>query len=194
MAKLPTTNKVKYIPTVQELADIVSQHFVDKDTGWIVENFTPDWRPDWRDWKKQTLETPEGPQTFTIGITGHNFQAAWFLMRAAEFSEIPELVRQNYLNVARDILTSMLKSRAIDRESGGVFDAFKRESDQPMWNTNKAWWQQAEALLALTKALSINLFASDPMIEDTKGVRDSILAFYFTHFIDHNKGGEFPVV
>ncbi|MBK8201476.1 MAG: AGE family epimerase/isomerase [Bdellovibrionales bacterium] len=194
LAKLPTRNKVKYLATVQELADIVSKHFVDNSTGWIVENFTPDWRPDWRGWQKQTMETSEGPQTFTIGITGHNFQAAWFLMRAAEFSEIPEPVRQNYLNVAQDILTSMLKSRAIDRESGGVFDAFKREDGQPMWNTNKAWWQQAEALLALTKALSINLFASAEITADAQEVRDSILSFYFTHFIDHKDGGEFPVV
>jgi 2-keto-3-deoxy-L-rhamnonate aldolase RhmA/mannose/cellobiose epimerase-like protein (N-acyl-D-glucosamine 2-epimerase family) len=194
LAKLPTLNKAKYIATVKELADIVSQHFVDNTTGWIIENFTPDWRPDWREWQKQTIETSEGFQTFTIGITGHNFQAAWFLMRAAEFSEIPELSRQQYLDGALNILTSMLKSRAIDRESGGVFDAFKREDGQTMWNSNKAWWQQAEALLALTKALSINLFTDPAIALDAQDVRDSILTFYFAHFIDYNGGGEFPVV
>ena len=161
--------------TVEELADQVADHFLDPQTGWIVENFTTDWRPDWRGWQKQTVDTPQGKRDFTIGVTGHNFQAAWFLMRAVEFPEIPITSRQKYLETARNILSSMLASRAIDRMNGGVFDVFKREDGQNMWHTNKAWWQQAEGILALTKADLINLFDDPSQRIDARRARDQIL-------------------
>jgi mannose/cellobiose epimerase-like protein (N-acyl-D-glucosamine 2-epimerase family) len=194
LAELETPHRARYRQAVRELAGIVAKHFPDDVTGWIVENFTPDWKPDWRDWQKQMIETPQGSRAVTIGVTGHNFQAAWFLLRAAEFAEFPATERKAYRDSAASILTSMLKSKAVDREHGGVFDVFQRERDENMWHTNKAWWQQAEALLALTKAETARLFSDAAVAADAAQVRDQILKFYFAHFLDYKNGGEFPVV
>ncbi len=186
LAELPTARKAHYVKTVEELADRVAQSFLDPKTGWIIENFTSDWKPDWRSWQSQG--------DATIGITGHNYQAAWFLLRATEFSEISQSKKAQYLESAKDILTSMLKSKSLDLENGGVFDAFKREVDEPMWHTNKAWWQQAEMILALTKADSVNLFIDANTAIQARQARDKAVQFYFDHFIDYQNGGEFPVV
>ncbi len=186
LAELPTARKAHYVKTVEELADKVAQNFLDPKTGWIIENFTSDWKPDWRSWQVQGDST--------IGITGHNYQAAWFLLRAAEFSEISQAKKAQYLESAKSILTAMLKSKSLDLENGGIFDAFKREADEPMWHTNKAWWQQAEMILALTKADSINLFTDPDMVVRARQARDNGMQFYFNHFIDYKNGGEFPVV
>lgn len=181
LSEADIANRESYLLVITELADLVSTYFPDKETGWIVENFTSDWQPDWRDWQKQG--------EFTIGIVGHNFQAAWLLMRIAEL--IPDQTKSNqYKNIARSILTSMLSKPVIDRKNGGFFDAYKRETNETMWNTNKAWWQQAEGILALTFAVKNGLLADrDAVIQ-----RDKAVDFYFKHFVDHAFGGEFDVV
>lgn len=186
LAELPTTRKAQYVKTVEELADKVAQKFVDPKTGWIVENFTADWKPDWRSWQVQG--------DATVGITGHNYQAAWFLLRATDFSEISAAKKAQYFESAKSILTAMLKSKSLDLQNGGVFDAFKREADEPMWHTNKAWWQQAEMILALTKADSVNLFTDANTAIQARQARDLAVQFYFNHFVDYKNGGEFPVV
>lgn len=185
LAQLPTSRQEQYVKTATELADIVATNFIDSKTNWIIENFSSDWKPEWRDWQVQGDST--------IGITGHNYQAAWLLMRATEFSQVTKEKKTQYLESAKLILSSMLKSKSLDLENGGFFDAFKRESDEPMWHTNKAWWQQAEAILALTKADQLNLFKKS-LDFNIKQVRDQALRFYFAHFIDYQNGGEFPVV
>lgn len=186
LAELPTAKKAHYVKTVEELADKVVQNFLDPKTGWIIENFTSDWKPDWRSWQVQGDST--------IGITGHNYQAAWFLLRATEFEEISEGKKAQYLESAKSILTAMLRSESLDSENGGVFDAFKREADEPMWHTNKAWWQQAEMILALTKAESVNLFTDADTSIQARQARDKAVQFYFDNFVDYQNGGEFPVV
>ncbi len=180
LASADTERRPAYEAVVRELADLVAAKFPDPRTGWIVENFTRGWTPDWRDWQKQGEST--------IGIVGHNFQAAWFLMRAAEAADPTSAA--SYRNVARTLLTSMLDKGAVDWERGGFFDAFKRESSEPMWNTNKAWWQQAEAILALTLAEKTGVLTT----EKAALARRKGLEFYFGHFVDYRRGGEFDTV
>ncbi len=186
LAQLPTARRIEYVQTIEELADIVAAKFPDPSTGWIIENFTADWKPEWRGWQVQGDST--------IGITGHNYQAAWFLMRATEFPEIPTAKKMVYLASARTILTAMLSSASLDSIRGGVFDAFKRELDEPMWNTNKAWWQQAEMILALAKADVIGLFQDHTLAQKMRRARSMATIFYFANFIDHENGGEFTTV
>lgn len=187
LANLKTKNQIHYTKTIEELADKVVEFFPDDKTGWIIENFSFDWKPEWRNWQIQGSST--------IGITGHNYQAPWFLMRASELNNISAEKKSQYLKIAKLILTKMLSSNSLDLINGGIFDAFKREDDVPMWNTNKAWWQQSEMILALTKAISLNLFFDDEILKNkATQARDSSFKFYFNHFIDYKVGGEFPVV
>ena len=193
LAKLDTSRSIIYQTLVLQLADKITKHFLDTKTGWIVENFTEDWQSSWRGWQLQQVETEQGPREYTIGIVGHNFQAAWFLMRAADLGHASEKQKKSYLHAARTILVSMLESEAIDQEKGGVFDAFKREDGQPMWHTNKAWWQQAEAILALAKSRKIGLLTAEQQNLASK-IEQATIHFYLTHFIDREKGGEFAIV
>ena len=166
-----------------ELANIVARHFPDSETGFIIENFDRQWNPQWREWQKQ----PEG----TIGISGHNFQAAWLLIRASQMTEvISENQEVLYKGAATEILNSMLsKDTVVDKTNGGVGDVYVRETSQTMWHTNKAWWQQAEAILSLRAAELAQL-----KVPGAKTVRKSIEDFYVNNIIDREKGGEFAVV
>ena len=166
-----------------ELATIVGRHFPDSETGFIIENFDRQWNPQWREWQKQ----PEG----TIGISGHNFQAAWLLIRASELTEVISKQQEELFRAtAAEILNSMLsKETVVDKTNGGVGDVYVRETSQTMWHTNKAWWQQAEAILALRAAELAQL-----NVPNAKTVRKSIQDFYVNKVIDRENGGEFAVV
>ncbi len=133
---------------IRELADIFIKNFPDPKTGFIKENFTEDWKEEWRGWQKQ----PEG----TIGVTGHNTQGVLFLLRAEKMLSgegmITEEESKTYKGAAKALLNSML-DRGYDKEHGGWYDVFVRETGQNMWHTNKAFWQQEEGYLA-TLAMS----------------------------------------
>lgn len=190
LSYLETPNQNHYVKTALELADIVADHFYDPQTGWLLENFGPAWEEAWRPWQLVT----EGDKKYTVSIVGHNFQAAWFLMRAAEYSSASAASKIKYLDIARKIITSMLNSKAINHEYGGVFDCFRRETGETIWHTNMAWWQQAEAILALTKAEAIHLFEDPIQRINALRIRDQILRAYFAYFIDYERGGEYPIV
>ena len=156
-----------------ELGDIVAGKFLADQTGWITENFDADWHPAWRDWQVQDGKT--------IGVVGHNFQAAWLLMRIGGDAN---------LAVARTILQSMLAKPVHDRVNGGVGDVFERETDQPKWHTNKPWWQNCEAILAITLAIRMGVLRDPAAIR----FRDLAVDFYFRAFVDRVRGGEYNTV
>ena len=200
LAQLKTPHQHRYVSDLEELLDIMAEHFPDPETDWIVENFAVDWQPAWRDWQRQDISEENTvvsqTQTVTIGVTGHNYQLAWVLQRGGtEFPSLNAMKKAAYLRVARQVLSAMMNSSSWDREFGGVFDTFVRETDSPMWHKNKVWWQQAEAMLAMGKAVSIGLFRRD---RETEILLSNHLAktheFYFSHFIDEEEGGEFSVV
>lgn len=174
--------RAKLRPILEQLADAVTAHFVDPQTGWIVENFTADWQPDWRGWQAQ--------EAGTIGVVGHNFQAAWMLMRVSRLPDLGADRARRCRAAARRILQSMLDKPVHDAARGGVGDVFVRETDEPMWHTNKPWWQQAEAILALDFARRAGVVRS----REAAAVQAKATAFYFEHFIDREHGGEFDVV
>lgn len=174
-----------YQSTVHELGGLIVSHFLDPSTGWLNENFDRDWQVAWRDWQKQ----PEG----TIGVVGHNFQAAWLLLRMSSVSE--GIRATKYRDAAKFILTQMLSKPVIDSSNGGLFDVFVRETSKHMWHTNKAWWQQAEGILAMTLAERMNLFDGHKELSaKLTAERDKAMAFYFRHFVDTKFGGEFAEV
>lgn len=175
-------NQAGYLNALTEIGDAVAQRFPDPRTGWIIENFTYDWRPDWREWQRQ----PQG----TIGIVGHNFQAAWLLLRLSQAPWLGADRQAAYRTSAKAMLESMLNKNAVDRKNGGFHDVFVRETSQTMWHTNKAWWQQAEGIMALTLAQRLGVLTTT----DAENVRDQAVNFYFNSFIDRKNGGEFDVV
>lgn len=161
-----------------ELADKVVAHFPDDKLGFIHEQFDASWNPSWSGWRKQGKNT--------ISIVGHGFQAAWFLMRA---SDLTENGRTRYRQTAAKIIRQLLHHGVADATRGGFYNAFKREDATLMWGSDKHWWQQAEAILALTLADRLNLVSS----QQAWKARSQAIDFYFKHFVDPT-GGEFDVV
>lgn len=164
---------------IKEMADIFVQNFPDPKTGFIKENFTEDWREDWRGWQKQ----PEG----SIGVTGHNTQGALFLLRADRLLSSEGMITpeesKKYKAAAKAVLNSIL-DRGYDREHGGWYDVFVRETATNMWHTNKAFWQQEEGYLA---TLAMSKIDPDPRYAQA---RDQTLKFWDQYFIDREVGGD----
>jgi mannose/cellobiose epimerase-like protein (N-acyl-D-glucosamine 2-epimerase family) len=186
-----------YRGPLSEIAGVLGTRFAD-DTGWLVENFTADWQPAWRSWQRQEVVDPETgvPATVSIGIVGHNTQAAWLLLRLGQVADELDGASRPALEArAREILLSMLRKPAHDRRHGGFYNAFIRERDTLMWGEEKHWWQQAEGILALTLADRLGVLTRDEVLAVAgEDVAARALDFYFAHFVDYVGGGEFKAV
>jgi len=148
----------KALAQVKELGDLFVEHFPDPQTGFIFENFTSDWQPDWRGWQSQSVAgqsdgegQPITVEQASIGVGGHNTQGALFLLRAdrllRQHGMQSEADSARWTDTARTLVDSML-DRAYDAENGGWHDVFVRETGKKMWHTNKPFWQQEEGFLA----------------------------------------------
>jgi len=173
-----------------ELADAVADRMADAadKTGFLVEHFDAEWKPAWPDDRKADGDT--------IGVVGHNFQAAWFLLRASELPAAKQSGRgATYAAKAAGILTSMLargEGRPVDFRRGGFRNGFLRAGGTMFggWGGNKHWWQQAEGILALTLAERLKVRTTP----DAAEVRDRAFQFFVDHFVDRQQGGEFDEV
>ncbi len=74
--------------------------------------------------------------------------------------------------------------RGYDKEHGGWYDVFVRETGQNMWHTNKAFWQQEEGYLA---TLAMSRIDPDPRY---KQASEQTLKFWDHYFIDREVGGD----
>jgi hypothetical protein len=88
----------------------------------------------------------------------------------------------------------MLNKPVIDWERGGVYDAFERHKDKTMWNSNKAWWQQEQAVCALILALKRGVLKDPAVVQKARRAVEGGIAFFFDNFVDHVHGSEFDVV
>lgn len=178
-----------------ELAEATANKLAAADgTGFIVESFDAQWNPAWPDNLKAGDDT--------IGIVGHNFQAAWFLLRASQMPSASKEQQAAYKAKAAEILKSMLgkpeKAGAapVDSKLGGFHNGFRRASGElhTEWGSDKHWWQQAEGILALTLAEKLGV-VTDPEALDA---RDKALQFFVDNFVDdeddRGMNGEFKVV
>lgn len=108
---------------------------------------------------------------------GHDIEAAWLVIDAAELVGEQKLITQskdNALKVADTFITE-----AIDSD-GGVFNAKNRTTK--IIDTDKHWWPQVEALVGLDYAYNIS---RDPKYADC-ALR--IWNFTKNHLIDHDHG------
>jgi mannose/cellobiose epimerase-like protein (N-acyl-D-glucosamine 2-epimerase family) len=178
----------KALAQVKELGDLFVEHFPDPQTGFIVENFTSHWQPDWRGWQSQNVagqNDGEGQliavQNATIGVGGHNTQGALFLLRAdrllRQHGMQSEADSARWTGTARTLVDSML-DRAYDAQNGGWHDVFIRETGQKMWHTNKPFWQQEEGFLA---TLAMARLTGEARYQEATG---RTLEFWHRAFLD----------
>lgn len=73
---------------------------------------------------------------------GHDIEAAWLLIEAAEALEDPELIRRTK-ETARDISETTL-DEGVDRETGGMYNT---GMNGQLLDKDYHWWVQAEAIV-----------------------------------------------
>lgn len=173
---------------VRSLGNLFVEHFPDPATGFIVENFTADWKPDWRGWQSQGLAGQNDAEgrpfeiaSGTIGVGGHNTQGALFLLRADRLLKQHGMQSDEesarWTSAARTLVDGML-DRAYDARNGGWHDVFVRETGQKMWHTNKPFWQQEEGFLA---TLAMQRLTGE---ERYREATDRTLEFWDRAFLD----------
>lgn len=177
-----------------EVGRLMAKHFFDPKTGWIVENFSEDWREVWHGWQKQN----EG----TIASVGHNFQAAWLMLQLAERVGVKTEDGVALFGAASQILKRQMNDLpGIDRVYGGFFNTFVRETNQPIWactdqeganagQSYKHWWQQVFGLLALSLGRNLGVFDANELAQ-VQTFLDRSFDFYRAKFVDTIHGGEF---
>ena len=167
-----------YKNRLETLINIVTSNHWDVKTGWLIEEFSDDWKEAWEDKKK-------GSNTFSE--VGHTAQVAWLLLRISQLETINSKLRQTSKELAKVIMITLYSKPTWDKENGGVFGTFSRENNKEMGNGNKAWWQQAEVILAYQMAYSLDVINK----ETHHHMVIKNLDFFFNHFVDEDGGGEF---
>ncbi len=108
LSEIPLEHNLKYervYKPIRQLGDVMLTSFYDPSTGWIVENFSRDWQPDWRDRRDGTN---------TITIVGHNLQFAWVLLRLAQ----RQLIDPSKINEAKDLAATVIRS--VIKQGGAI--------------------------------------------------------------------------
>ncbi|MFY9922861.1 MAG: AGE family epimerase/isomerase [Opitutaceae bacterium] len=116
-----------------ELVEIMLAHIVNPATGHLGLFFAEDWTP----------------RSDRISY-GHDIEAAWLLMRAAEVLKDPGLVAR-MKPLALKIADATL-AEGVDAD-GGVFN---QGGPLGLTDTNKEWWPQAEAVIGFLDAYRLS--------------------------------------
>jgi hypothetical protein len=144
----------------------------------------PNWFPKYQD--DAGVERPGD-----YSIAGHQAQAVWFLLRLLSLDLEP---RDNELFkiVIRREFDFLLQEPFVDLKRGGIVNVFVRQTGLPYhesWAKTKAFWQQAELILALTEAKRLHVYdnaLSQSVLEKTVG--------FLRHYFDENNNPMAAVV
>lgn len=187
MEALTTLFEMTHSPThrrrLQEIIGLITSRMLEPHTGLGYMQFSLDWQPlapiifatEWgRD--ASTGDGSRGPLDTTS--PGHNVEFVWLLLHAADILGID---RATWRPIVENNCGHCV-ALGIDHEHGGVY------ADVPMTRptaqTDKQFWQQAEALIGLLDAYALT--RDDKYWQAFCNVYD----FVFTHFVNMNAGGE----
>lgn len=170
------------IVTAQELRDCLSindQHQVLIEK-WIDEIGSKFWHPD----RLAVMEavSPEGQivDHFDTRIInpGHAIEAAWFILREAEYRG-----REDWVSLGCAMLDAMWQ-RGWDRTHGGLlyFVDVDGKPVQEYWHEMKFWWPHDEALIATLYAWKLT---REPRYAQW---HEELRAWSFEHFADPEHG------
>lgn len=154
----------KYQEHIVENIELLYQYGWNTETAWVNVNFDKDWQL-------------SGSNNRVLA--GHNFQLAALLQRAAELPFVDVSQSQRWRKRAQVIVDkTMTKPIFSDKTKASFYSAYNLE-DNSVIDSRKAWWQHAEAVIAL----SLDKRYPDEL--------NNIKTFFLQHFIDRSKGGEF---
>jgi mannobiose 2-epimerase len=178
----------KYVDIQQwliDLCELISRHFICKDSVFIHEVFNRNWEFSKPNWHNQ-YNAP-----FESGNVGGCLKVIWVLLRA--INVLPEEKQEMVLSKIAFLQHNMLSSGAWDALRGGWFKYMKQKTAigslaQHMYHTHKVWWQQEEGIVS---SLLAYLF-----LKDRQQLQLAVdgMAFWLAYFVDRNYGGIFHTV
>jgi mannobiose 2-epimerase len=118
----------RYWPQICTIADLIAGRMVEPQHRCALEKFHPDWTPN--------AELSRGLIDY-----GHNFEAAWLLLRVDQLDPTPA-----YRETARGFLDYAIRF-GLDTTYGGIFSHGPLAA--PATVRIKVWWVQTEALVSL---------------------------------------------
>lgn len=146
------TGNVSHRRHLQEVVELILARMLHFETGLGIAQFAYDFTPlpaiNFDTTWGRDADPEEGKVVKPLDQTspGHNVEFAWLLLHAADVLGIP---RQTYAHVLRTMCDHCV-AFGIDPEYGGVYADVPM--DRPTTLTEKQFWQQAEALVALLDA------------------------------------------
>lgn len=144
---------------LHQLVKIFIEKIIDKQTHHQVLFFDNTWRPQ-----------------STVVSYGHDIEAAWLLLEAAEQLGISELVQQ-----VREIALALANATLPGLESNGGL-RYEYEPGTKHVNAEKHWWVQAEAMVGFLNAWEIS--GKEEFLDRSLQNWD----FVKQHILDRSKG------
>ena len=170
---------------LERVIGLIFRRLIHSGSGLGVAMFAPDWRPI----ANVQLGTLWGADRFDksgkppeITSYGHNIEFAWLFLHSQDVLGHP---REESVDRVLPIFEHTL-AKGVDREHGGVFVEGPREGDAS--ETNKEFWQQAEALVGFLDAYALT--GDDKYLDAFRNVHD----FVFSKVIHREQGEWFPLL
>ncbi len=178
------TRDPRHRQLLEQIIALIFDRMTDPKSGTGISMFLADWTPI----PNVQLGTVWGSDRFakekTVEITsyGHNIELAWLCLHAQEILGIP---RETSLARVRPIFEHTCE-KGVDWECGGLFvEGFR---DGQVTETNKEFWQQAEALVGFLDACLLT--GQEKYFQAFQNIHD----FVFTKVINWEQGEWFPLL
>lgn len=144
---------------IRHLLAVFAEHIIDPRTQHLLLFFDENWVS----------------KAATVSF-GHDIEAAWLLLEAAEVLEDEALIGQ-----FKQVAVHMARAAAEGLDADGGM-SYELESAHQHWNREKHWWVQAESMVGFLTAYQLS---------GEEHFRDKFLAvwnFTHEHLIDHENG------
>jgi mannobiose 2-epimerase len=146
------TREARHRQALEQVSELIFDRLVVSNTGCGISLFSPDWTPI----PNEQLSTVWGADRFDevrkpadITSFGHNIELAWLFLRSLDILGIP---RHSYLSRVEPLFRHC-SDHGVDREHGGIYVEGRRGGE--VTDTDKEFWQQAEALVGFLDALAL---------------------------------------
>jgi mannose 2-epimerase len=179
------TKEEKYRSNLINMIDLIFNKMLDPATGTGISMFTQDWQPI----PNVELKTVWGSDRFEkkgkgteITSYGHNIELGWLYLHALDILGIKDEEKRNK---ALPLFEHSYKY-GVDWQNGGLYvEGFR---DGEVTETNKEFWQQAEALVGFLDAYILT--HDEKYLAAFKNIHD----FVFTKMINWDSGEFYPLL
>ncbi|MGD6896717.1 AGE family epimerase/isomerase [Bacillus infantis] len=170
------TGEDKYLRKAYRLAKGVTRKLAGRSDGWVWENYTPDWQPDY-EYNKGNTKDEFRPYGF---IPGHQFEWSKLLIWLSRHQTEPWMTE-----TAEELFQKAWK-KGWDPEYAGIYFSLSPELD--VIDADKNYWVISEAIAA--SALLARKTGS-PVYWD---YYDQLFAYSSDHLMDHEHGGWYKLL